>query len=257
MTWPNFWDAPLLYAEEKESFTCILTAFGRRVILSWMEGQRLLAEGVGAFHAGQRERARALFMRLVELDERNELAWLWLGEVVDDVEEREICLENALTINPDNAAARRNLEALRCQVPEATLRLVPAALWPVGAFWLGIAVIFTGAGLAGLWQLWAARDALWLLLTGRGLGALTSFAFLAAGLISVLIAVQVLLRRLTGFYGSLLFALVLLTIAPACSLLREPPDYLGGAMVAFLPSLVFLLTLLSQRGFACAGTGER
>jgi tetratricopeptide (TPR) repeat protein len=219
-----------------------------------MEAQRLLAEGIAAFHAGQREQARALFMRLVELDERDELAWLWLGEVVGDPEEREICLENALTINPENAAARRSLEDLRRRAGGATVRLNPggnalALTWPVGTFWLGISLIFTGAGLAGMWQLWAARDLLWLMVTKRGLEVLFTFAFLVAGLTSVALAVQVLLRQSSGFYGSLLFALLLVAIAPACSLLRQPPDYLGGAMLAFLPSLVFLLTLLSRRGF--------
>jgi hypothetical protein len=190
-------------------------------------------------------------MRLVELDERNELAWLWLSEVVDDPGEREVCLENVLTINPGNAAARRNLEALRHHATrEANYsRGTPASLWPVGAFWLGTSLIFTGAGLAEMWRLWAARDLLWLVVPRRGLGLLVVCAFLAVGLASVLIAVQVLLRQPAGFYGSLLFSLALAAIAPACSLLREPPDYPGGAVLAFLPSLVFLLTLLGRQGF--------
>jgi hypothetical protein len=183
-------------------------------------------------------------MQLVELDERNELAWLWLSEVVDDPGEREVCLENVLTINPGNAAARRKLEALRRRATgEANYsRGAPASLWPVGAFWLGTSLIFTGAGLAETWRLW-------LVVPRRSLGLLVICAFLAAGLASVLIAVQVLLRQPAGFYSSLLFSLALAAIAPACSLLREPPDYPGGAVLAFLPSLVFLLTLLSWRGF--------
>jgi hypothetical protein len=209
-----------------------------------MEAQRLLAEGIAAFHAGQRARARTLFTRLVELDERNELAWLWLSEVVDDPGERGICLENALTINPGNAAARWNLEVMRG---------VPNSLWPVGAFWLGVSLIFTGAGLAELSQLWTARDLLWLVVPRRGAGVLVTCALLVSGLTNVFIAVQVWLRQPAGFYGSVLFSLALAAIAPSCSLLREPPDYLGGAILAFLPSLIFMLTLLSRPGFESGG----
>jgi tetratricopeptide (TPR) repeat protein len=78
----------------------------------------LLQAGITAAKAGQRERARELLMQVVELDEGQVSAWLWLSGVVDDLEDREVCLENVLTLDPDNAAARRGLDWVRAQRQE-------------------------------------------------------------------------------------------------------------------------------------------
>jgi tetratricopeptide (TPR) repeat protein len=51
-------------------------------------------------------------LQVIELDERNEQAWLWLSGVVESVEDRRTCLENVLAINPNNANARLGLERL-------------------------------------------------------------------------------------------------------------------------------------------------
>jgi tetratricopeptide (TPR) repeat protein len=67
---------------------------------------------IGAAKTNQRERARQLLLRVTELDERNILAWLWLSTVMDTVEEQQICLENVLTLDPNNKAARTGLTRL-------------------------------------------------------------------------------------------------------------------------------------------------
>lgn len=72
----------------------------------------LLRDGIDAVKAGHRERARALLMQVVEREEQNEKAWLWLSGAVETDEDRRVCLENVLTLNPDNAAARRGLAQL-------------------------------------------------------------------------------------------------------------------------------------------------
>lgn len=74
------------------------------------EVERLLNEGQAAARRGDRAMARALFTQLVERDSHNEEAWLWLSGVVTDPNEQQICLENALVINPHNAQARKGLE---------------------------------------------------------------------------------------------------------------------------------------------------
>jgi hypothetical protein len=76
----------------------------------------LLREGVAAAKAGQHEHARDLLTRVVAQDERNAVAWLWLSGVVESLEDREICMENVLAVEPDNAAARRGLAAVRRQM---------------------------------------------------------------------------------------------------------------------------------------------
>jgi hypothetical protein len=76
---------------------------------------QLLREGIAAAKSGQRERACDLLMRVVEQDEENILAWLWLSDVVDSLDDREICLENVLALDPDHEAARKGLAFVRKQ----------------------------------------------------------------------------------------------------------------------------------------------
>jgi Flp pilus assembly protein TadD len=72
----------------------------------------LLQQGITLARAGRREEARNILLQIVELDERNESAWLWLSGVVDSEEDRAIALENVLAINPNNEWAKRGLQML-------------------------------------------------------------------------------------------------------------------------------------------------
>lgn len=69
----------------------------------------LLQQGIVAARSGQREAARALLMQVVEGDERNEQAWLWLAGVVDGSEDIRTCLQNVLDLNPANLQAQQGL----------------------------------------------------------------------------------------------------------------------------------------------------
>jgi tetratricopeptide (TPR) repeat protein len=71
--------------------------------------QTLLAQGIAAAEAGDAARARDLLTQVVEQDEENVTAWLWLSRVVETTEERLICFENVLTLDPDNAEAQAGL----------------------------------------------------------------------------------------------------------------------------------------------------
>lgn len=82
------------------------------------EVEQWLLEGITAVKAGNREQARTLFMQVIAADKENESAWLWLSSVVEKEDDQRICLENVLTINPDNAAAWRRLEALNNPIPQ-------------------------------------------------------------------------------------------------------------------------------------------
>jgi tetratricopeptide (TPR) repeat protein len=75
--------------------------------------QEWLREGIAAAKAGQRERARDLLIRVVEEDEGNLAAWLWLSGVMDGLDDKEVCLENALELDPANEAARKGLDWVR------------------------------------------------------------------------------------------------------------------------------------------------
>jgi len=82
-----------------------------------MRGQieSLLEKGIEAARAGAKRRARDTFIHVIELDQRNEKAWLWLSGVVDETADRIVCLENVLFLNPDNAYAATGLQKLREQ----------------------------------------------------------------------------------------------------------------------------------------------
>jgi len=78
-----------------------------------MDTMPMLNRAIIAAKAGRKTEARQLLEAVLDADERNERAWLWLSGVVDSDEERVICLENVLSINPDNQAARRGLAVLK------------------------------------------------------------------------------------------------------------------------------------------------
>jgi hypothetical protein len=75
--------------------------------------QELLDEGIASLRAGRKEEARQKLMQVINADERNEFAWLYLSEAVEEDENRQICLENVLAINPANERAETELRTLQ------------------------------------------------------------------------------------------------------------------------------------------------
>lgn len=74
--------------------------------------EAMLRAGIEAFQAGKKAEARAFLERVIDLEEHNEDAWLWLSNVVDDPDEKRICLENVLVINPSNQKAKNAMARL-------------------------------------------------------------------------------------------------------------------------------------------------
>lgn len=77
--------------------------------MSAVESQAWLQEGIIAVKSGESEKARELLMRVLQTNEHDEQAWLWLSRVMETPEEQRICLENVLVINPSNSAAQAGL----------------------------------------------------------------------------------------------------------------------------------------------------
>jgi ribosomal protein L40E len=94
-----------------------------------MRGQieSLLERGIEAARAGEERRAHDILIHVIELDQRNEKAWLWLSSVVETTADRIVCLENVLTINPDNSHAAAGLQRLRRQPLDS---MAPRSLLP-------------------------------------------------------------------------------------------------------------------------------
>ncbi len=83
------------------------------------ERDQFLKIAIQAAKAGERGKAHQLLMKIVEQDEGNETAWLWLSGTVKTKEDRQICLENVLAINPHNEIAKKGLRKLGVTPPPA------------------------------------------------------------------------------------------------------------------------------------------
>ena len=77
-----------------------------------MNSSELLRHALELARAGKKDAARDVFLRVVEEDPRNELAWMWLAGLVDSIEDQIVACENVLTINPSNEKARAYLDGL-------------------------------------------------------------------------------------------------------------------------------------------------
>lgn len=73
---------------------------------------RLFKAGKEAAKSGQKQQAHDLFRQAIEVDPYHEQVWLWLASVVSTDEDRRVCFENVLELNPDNALAARQLQRL-------------------------------------------------------------------------------------------------------------------------------------------------
>lgn len=81
--------------------------------------EAMLNAAVAALKANRKLEARQLLEQVINIDERNEQAWLWLSGCVDSLEDQELCLQNVLDINPNNQKARKGLEMLQRHRPPA------------------------------------------------------------------------------------------------------------------------------------------
>ncbi|HLY29153.1 MAG TPA: hypothetical protein VKQ72_22600 [Aggregatilineales bacterium] len=95
--------------------------------------QNLLKSGIAAAKARNKGEARRLLEQVLELDDSNEAAWMWLASVVDTPREKRICLENVIELNPDNVRAREALAQLG-PAPQSAAPVTPTqASAPTGA----------------------------------------------------------------------------------------------------------------------------
>lgn len=76
----------------------------------------LMAEGWIALNNNDRKLAHDLWREAALLDPYDERVWLALLEVLKRPEDRHVCLQNIVEINPMNAQARRMLRAYEARV---------------------------------------------------------------------------------------------------------------------------------------------
>jgi hypothetical protein len=89
---------------------------------------QLLAAGERAYGEGQRRLAHEVWREAAVIDPYNEQVWIALLKVLDTDEDRRVCLQNILIINPLNVEARHRLGVLRRTMvvrPDSQPILVP------------------------------------------------------------------------------------------------------------------------------------
>ncbi|MBI2863984.1 MAG: hypothetical protein HYX94_05430 [Chloroflexi bacterium] len=67
----------------------------------------LIEQGKTAGMSGNRRLAYSLFSLAVDLDPKNDEAWLWKGAMTDNGEEKFVCIQQALAIDPNNQKAQQ------------------------------------------------------------------------------------------------------------------------------------------------------
>lgn len=73
----------------------------------------LLAAGKQAFAAGDRRTAHELYRAAAVVNPYDERIWVSLLEVLTRADDREVCLQNIIAIDPLNPEARRQLRSFR------------------------------------------------------------------------------------------------------------------------------------------------
>lgn len=76
--------------------------------------------GIEAAKNNDLEKARSYLAKAVENDPNSEEGWLWLGDCSSDTEQRKLCYERVLKLNPKNEKAQQELDnILLAQVVDA------------------------------------------------------------------------------------------------------------------------------------------
>lgn len=93
-----------------------------------MTTSRLLKQAKEAISRGRKKQARGPLLKILEQEPRNEMAWLYLCSTSSTPQERRLCLQRVLQINPKNETAREALENLEGQEGKdsAPLELKPS-----------------------------------------------------------------------------------------------------------------------------------
>ena len=87
--------------------------------MSAPEMEQLLERAITHINAGELDQGRALLEKILEQDPRNDRAWVWLSGCVEEPMQRRICLQQALSVNPDNQAALDGMRVLDGELVQA------------------------------------------------------------------------------------------------------------------------------------------
>jgi hypothetical protein len=92
---------------------------------------RMMRLGQACYTQGARKQAHRYWRRAALIDPGRESVWIALLQVVETDEDRKVCLENILAINPRNRHALRDIEVFHVSDVAPTPPSVWDAVWPV------------------------------------------------------------------------------------------------------------------------------
>ena len=248
-----------------------------------MNIQVQLTKGIEAAKTGDRTTACNIFYDIIDGDPKNEAAWLWLSYVVDSIEDRQICLENVLTINPNNDYAQRNLIHLNylttqtvpttdmvpttSVAPKASLATTTAVIGQIYkqvlphvfpltltiAFWIGLGFLFFLVGIIDIikWigDLIQSRTFPYYITPYQLWMLIIAVIFLIFGILIFNVAWALYIKHKIGYFASIILSLFFMFVGPTVILLSKSPNYILAIFTAIMPAIILLFTLLSQAGF--------
>jgi DNA-directed RNA polymerase subunit RPC12/RpoP len=97
-----------------------------------MQYERTVNAGIAAVKGGDRQQARTLLFKAVEMKNSDPEPWLWLSATTDDPQEQREYLEYALAADPGNGAAKRGLVLLSDKLDRSRLMKEGESLPPRG-----------------------------------------------------------------------------------------------------------------------------
>lgn len=83
-----------------------------------MPGTDLFQQALEAARSGRAPLARELLARLIRGDPKNPEYWIWMSSVAADRKEKVFCLEQALSLDPENELIKRGLVILGSRSPD-------------------------------------------------------------------------------------------------------------------------------------------
>lgn len=221
-----------------------------------MKSEILLARGIEAAKGGNKATARNLFYDVVDLDPKNEAAWVWLSYVVETIEDRKVCLENVLVINSTSEYALHGLdeiEELLNPSPKpaddnpANRNSLPLLNFTL-AFWMGLGLISLGIGLleTGRWftSLLKSRTFLYYITPDQLWNLTIPVLFLVLGIIILNVVWALYIRHKMGLFTSIFLALAFTVIGPTAILISSASAYLLAGLAAILPIAIFFFSLI-------------
>ena len=229
-----------------------------------MEIQTQLANGIKAAKQGRKTQARTILYQVLDQEPRNETAWVWLSYVVETPEDRQVCLENVLTLNPENQYAQRGLIQLRrlaltqpvglsAAKPPKKKAKNPSRPLPftlVIAFWAGIGLLCFSFGLIDIVQwgidLLNSRNFPIYITTYQLFSLAVSVAIFVFGVVSANLAWALYKGHRSGFYVSIILCLGLIMAGPAALIILGQPNYVLVMFMVTMPASILILTLTTQ-----------